>query len=47
VPKQYFAAMSKVTFEQFKLYFKFELKVASLLSAVAAAAYKLNVAKAF
>jgi hypothetical protein len=47
VPKQYFVAMSEVTFEQFKSYFEFGLEVAGLLSAIAATAYKLNVAKAF
>ena len=39
--------MSEVTFEQFKSYFEFGLEVAGLSSAVAAAVYKLNVAKAF
>jgi hypothetical protein len=38
VLKQYFAAMSKVTFEQFKSYFEFGLEVASLLSAIAVTA---------
>jgi len=39
--------MSEVTFEQFKSYFEFGLEVAGLSSAVATAAYKLNVTKAF
>jgi hypothetical protein len=39
--------MPPIAFNEFKTYFEFGLEVAGLSGAVATAAYKLNVAKAF